>query len=241
MNALALFAKLPRAGEVKTRLVPPLSPHGAAALAEAFLRDCSAALVRAADALAAVPYVFYAPGGCGDAVRALVGDRVHLQPQSGGDLGERLTCADRALANAAHEQLCFLGADAPTLPLAYVLAAFAALAEGTDVALGPASDGGYYALALRGVGRNESAHLALFARIGWSGPQVAAQTLERIAAQGLSHVVLPEWYDVDGPAALERLRRELCGGEPALVRGDDAPATRAVLCASDRTRALTLT
>ncbi len=37
--ALALMAKLPIAGSVKTRLTPPLAPEEAAALSECFLRD----------------------------------------------------------------------------------------------------------------------------------------------------------------------------------------------------------
>ncbi|MDX1420720.1 MAG: hypothetical protein R3181_12190, partial [Rubricoccaceae bacterium] len=37
--ALVVFAKVPAAGRVKTRLVPPLSAAEAAALYQAFLRD----------------------------------------------------------------------------------------------------------------------------------------------------------------------------------------------------------
>src|SRR5213082_2232776 len=45
--ALAVMTKAPRAGQVKTRLVPPLSPQEAAELNICFLRDTAAAIAKA--------------------------------------------------------------------------------------------------------------------------------------------------------------------------------------------------
>src|SRR5438132_13599900 len=45
--ALAVVTKAPRAGQVKTRLVPPLTPEEAAQLNVCFLRDPAAAIAKA--------------------------------------------------------------------------------------------------------------------------------------------------------------------------------------------------
>jgi glycosyltransferase A (GT-A) superfamily protein (DUF2064 family) len=42
--ALAVMTKAPKAGRVKTRLVPPLKPQEAAELNKCFLRDTAAAI-----------------------------------------------------------------------------------------------------------------------------------------------------------------------------------------------------
>jgi hypothetical protein len=87
-----------------------------------------------------------------------------------------------------------------------------------DAVLGPAEDGGYYLIGMR------QQQPGLFTDIEWSSPRVAAQTLERAAAAGLTVAQLPSWYDVDTPAGLERLRKELVA-RPLVV----APCTRAFL------------
>ena len=74
------------------------------------------------------------------------------------------------------------------------------------VVLGPAEDGGYYLLGMK------QAHAGLFADIDWSTDRVAAQTRARAAALGLPVIELLPWYDVDEPATLRRLLREL--GQP---------------------------
>src|SRR5205085_729410 len=50
--ALAVMTKAPRAGQVKTRLVPPLSAEEAAQLNICFLRDTAAAIAKACGATA---------------------------------------------------------------------------------------------------------------------------------------------------------------------------------------------
>jgi glycosyltransferase A (GT-A) superfamily protein (DUF2064 family) len=113
-----------------------------------------------------------------------------------------------------------LGADIPTLPAATIRRAFAAVAAGADIALGPSADGGYYLLVARRL------HAELFHGMVWSTATVADETLARCRALGLRVQLMPEWYDVDDAAALVQLEVELAAG-PA----DLAPATRAVLAA----------
>ena len=203
---LAVFAKAPVPGQVKTRLRPALSDEQAARLAAAFLRDT---LGKAARLGPPVTVTF-------------AGDRALLEPfapplacwtdQGGGDLGARLA--------RVPAPCLLLGADSPHLPLAYIQDALAAIPT-HDVVLGPAADGGYYLLGLR------APQPALFGGIAWSTGEVLAQTLAKAAALGLSIHQTPPWYDLDTPADLRRLARDLADVSPGSE--DDCPATRAAL------------
>lgn len=237
-RAIALFAKNPVAAAVKTRLVPPLTLAEASALARAFLEDSSANLIDAAASLAAKPCVFYDPPGAHDAVRRLVPAAAFLYPQVEGDLARRLSNAYDTLAREGLTEVCFVGADSPTLPRAYVVAAFATFGAGTEAVVGPASDGGYYLIGLR------RARPQLFERIDWSTSRVFAQTCERANEHGIALATLPEWYDVDDVSGLKRLRAELFDSAPPGTRGAPAPRTKAFLAtliASDRMPRATLT
>ncbi len=59
--AIAVMAKAPRPGLVKTRLVPPLSPSAASALSASFLRDITENIALAARAAEIHGSVAYAP------------------------------------------------------------------------------------------------------------------------------------------------------------------------------------
>ena len=108
-----------------------------------------------------------------------------------------------------------IGTDAPDLPLPFISEAFLRLEEGIDAVFGPAEDGGYYLVALRGESRG------LFRGIPWSTPQVLAASRQRAREAGLLTALLPPWYDVDGYADLFR---------PGLLDpGNDAPLTRGFL------------
>jgi len=220
--ALALvFAKLPRAGAVKTRLLPVLSPEEAARLAVAMLADGVDLARRAATCFGhgSGAAVSFAPPDAAEDMRVLVPAGVALWPQSPGDLGERLRDAAVRAGSDGYAVVLCLGADAPTLPIAYLLDAVAAVRSGSvDVALGPAEDGGYCFVALR-----PEAH-AVFDRIPWSTPAVLAATLARAAALGLRTVCSPLWYDVDDAPALRRLVAHL-----ETLPEETAPQTRAML------------
>ena len=208
-----VVAKAPRAGASKTRLCPPLRPPQAARLAEAFLLDTVALARRAGCRVRVI---------CRDAAEQATLERIVADApvcvQAGAGLGAALESAfSRGLADGA-AAVAVLGADSPTLPPARVREAFAALARGADVALGPSDDGGYYLLAARAL------HPTLFRDMAWSTSTVAQVTLERCRAAGLRPYLLPRWYDVDDVASLVRLRAEL-----ARAPVDVAPRTRSEL------------
>jgi len=196
--ALAVMAKVPVAGEVKTRLCPPLAPVQAATLAECFLLDRLEQLGEVPDADALVAF---APRERQATLRALVPPGVSLIPQEGADLGARL---DRVLTDLLAEGYAgaiAVDADSPTLPTAYLRRACAVLRDAAvDVVVGPCEDGGYYLIGLRAPAP------ALFTDMPWSTARVTEETLARARPLGLRLALLPSWFDVDRGADLARLR-----------------------------------
>lgn len=195
--ALLVFAKVPAPGAVKTRLTGALSDVEAAALADAFLRD-------ALDAYAVLPadLRLYLDAPPEAAPAGLARDGVTLHEQRGDGLGERMLHAFVDAFVAGYERVVVIGADHPTLPLAFVRLAFNELLEPLRVVLGPSDDGGYYLL-----GTNEL-RPALFEGMRFSHGAVFEETLARAHAEA-AVTVLPPWYDVDTPEALRRLAADL--------------------------------
>lgn len=193
--AVIVFAKAPVAGYAKTRLVPALGADGAARLARRLLES---ALAAALDAGIGPVELCCSPDQRHPAFAGV--PRIEastLTAQGEGDLGTRMS---RALGRALREHAgaIVIGTDAPALDAAYLRAA-AALLDSHGAVLGPALDGGY---TLVGLSRPAP---ALFEGIGWSTPQVMAQTRERLARLGLRHAELPPLADIDEPADLRHL------------------------------------
>ena len=211
---VVIMAKHPAPGRTKTRLCPPLTASEAAMLYEALLTDTIGLVsgLRGIEmAIAVTP-----PEAAGE-VAALAPPGARMLAVDGADIGECLRTSFGQLLSQGFTAVVAVNSDSPTLPATYIERAFDLLRD-HDVVLGPAEDGGYYLIGLR---QNQP---GLFHGISWSTGHVAAQTLERIGALGLTVAQLPAWYDVDTPADLDRLRAELA----ALPTGA-APSTRRVL------------
>jgi len=199
--AIALFAKAPRPGHVKTRLVPPLTRDEAARIARAALEDTARHIVPAVDAR----WTLYLDGAADDSIRLLAGERgVTIAEQQGSDLGERLATAFQEMRRKGGRRLLAIGSDSPTLDPQRVRDAIEALST-WDVVLGPAEDGGYYLVGMRG------SHEAIFDGVPWSTAAVVAKTLERAAALGLTVRLLPPWYDLDDAPSLLRACEDCAG------------------------------
>jgi hypothetical protein len=213
--AVIVMIKEPRAGLVKTRLVPPLSAQEAASLAACFAQD----VVNSAKRAAADLIIAYTPAsGRATLETFLPGDLLWLE-QRGADLGERLEQAAAQAFDLGFGPLILLGADSPTLPHSLIATAIDALSAAggdDDVALGATEDGGYYLVGLR------RSTPGLFQDIAWSTPQAYAQTARNASRLGLRLLELPPWYDVDTFADLLRLRAEIFSDHEARRR---APAT----------------
>ncbi|MEO3748541.1 DUF2064 domain-containing protein [Plantactinospora sp. B5E13] len=198
MNVLLVVAKAPVAGQAKTRLCPPLTPGQAAGIAAAALLDTVAA-VRATPAT--IP-VLAATGRFADAERAseltaaLAG--WHLLPQRGGTFGDRLA---NAYADTAHafpgRPVLQIGMDTPQLNPDLLDSALDLL-TGYDAVLGPAVDGGWWALGLRDPG-----HATALREVRMSTGDTGRHTRAALRRRGLCPAPLPVLRDVDDwPAAL---------------------------------------
>lgn len=190
------FAREPVPGEVKTRLLPALSPREACQIHIDLLRHTSRVLVGA---------------GLGEVQLAVAGDTAHpvfrdcladgvatVVPQAGEDLGSRMLAALRA-GLATHRRVVLVGSDCPQLDAHYLAGALAALAR-HDVVLGPALDGGYV---LIGVRRVES---GWFDGVDWGTHAVYRQTAARLDASGARWLALAALADVDRPEDLPHWR-----------------------------------
>jgi rSAM/selenodomain-associated transferase 1 len=212
-RALIVVGKAPIPGRTKTRLVPPLSTDAAATLYRGFLLDT----LQLAQGLGWECLSLVHPRGDAPLLRGWTpGVQLLEQPRDG--LGQALRFAFERHFGDGCDTVTLIGSDNPTLPAALIHDAQTALARGHDLAIGPSLDGGYYLIGMR------QPHLGIFEQIEWSTSRVYAQTLERAAALGLRAHTISEWYDVDEPADLERLLRELDSSPPGV-----APHTRAAL------------
>lgn len=197
---LAVFARAPELGRVKTRLCPPLTADEAVALHRALVEDTL-------DHLGKVNRP--------DLSRLLLLSRPLLQAndlnvprgwtvgiQSGGDLGAKLSSFFYGAFRREARRVVVLGSDSPTLPLEVVHDAFEELSR-VDAILGPAADGGYYLLGTRLFLPD------LFHGISWGTELVLRQTKEALEKLGHSYKLLVPWYDVDRPRDMEKLREEI--------------------------------
>ncbi len=211
MRRVALFARAPLPGLVKTRLSPALPAPLAAAVYAGLLADAVRAM---AEAHAEERLVYWA-GSAGAVPRVVVSRR-----QRGEGLGERLAAAFDDLLAAPGDTALVLGSDTPALTSAHVDEACEAL-DRHDVVLGPTGDGGYWCVGLaRGAPE-------LFGDIPWSTDRALATTLARAREAGLSVALVSPLDDLDTPRDLARLVGSLAAG-----RAGCGANTRAALVAA---------
>jgi hypothetical protein len=199
--AIAIMAKQPEPGKVKTRLCPPLSPRQAADLYEAFFLDTVSLVsgIEHTDLLVA-----YDPDTARDYFSRMTPAFVKFIAQGQGDLGARISGISRDVFSHGYKKLVILASDTPLLPRDVIRSAIARLDE-IDVVLGPCDDGGYYLIGLRFYAPT------LFAGIPWSTSQVLDLTIRRAHEAGMTWELLPQGYDIDTWEDAERLSKDLKG------------------------------
>lgn len=194
-TSLCVFYKRPRAGEVKTRLIPEVGARGAARLAEAFFRDtwnCVATMHWATPVIATTEPLIS---------EDLPRPETSVWLQGDGDLGARIErILQRGLAGTRFAMA--IGADSPGIPAEFYERAHEAM-KTADAVLGPSDDGGFYLLGLR------RCPAGLLSGIPWSQSITFAATLKRLAETGMKVAVIDSWFDIDVPEDLHRLERQL--------------------------------
>ena len=192
---LIVFAKAPRPGLAKTRLIPALGAEGAARLAQRMLDHT---LAQALDAqLGPVELCMSPAPGSPEWQGIELPTTVGRSDQGEGVLGERMARAmDRALM--AGQPALLMGTDGPALTAAILQTAARQLSQ-HDAVLLPVRDGGYLLIGLR------APCPAIFQQMAWSTAGVAAETLRRLAASNRSVWVGPTLHDIDDPQDLTLL------------------------------------
>ena len=198
MNTTIIMAKVPIAGTVKTRLEPFLTPEQCAELAECLLLDT----VSKAESLQNQIIIAYTPFEKRDVLLKLLPTQKTLVEQKGKNLGDRMFHALNFAFSQNADAVVMIGTDSPTFPPEFIQQAFKNLKK-TEAVLGKTEDGGFYLIGLRTV-RKE-----IFENVEWSSPKTFRQTVRNIKNLGLKLSLLPTWFDVDLPADLERLRKDL--------------------------------
>ncbi len=186
------FAREPVVGEVKTRMIPHLSPAQARDLHSELVLWTAGTLV-AADLGPVELAVAGEPGNplFRQCLRAGV---AALSVQRGTHLGERMYLALSA-GLGRFEKVILVGSDCPGLDTGYLRSALAALDQ-ADVVLGPALDGGYVLIGGRRVSR------AMFEGITWGSSTVLSDTRQRLHSAGVVFTELPALADIDRPEDL---------------------------------------
>jgi rSAM/selenodomain-associated transferase 1 len=183
---LVIFTRYPEPGKAKTRLIPAIGAEGAAALHR---RLTEHTLTRAR--AAGLPIDLRVTGAPEAAFREWLGDDLAITQQDEGDLGDRLRAA------ASPFPVLFIGSDLPDLGAAHLREAADLIRAGRTV-IGPAEDGGYWALGLT------AAADYLFEDMPWSTAAVFALTEARLKERGIEPALLPALADCDRPEDLVR-------------------------------------
>lgn len=195
-SKIAVFAREPRIGQVKSRLAGAIGPGQALAVYRAMLARLGALLNRGKLA----EWDLWVTSNSSHKDFLSICNKTNIYLQEGENLGARMDLAiQRTLSEKQVENVILLGTDCPALTEDYLDQALLALESGADVVLGPAEDGGYV---LVGMGRPLP---AIFEGIPWGSDQVLQRTLDAIRAHELSYRLLDTLWDVDRPEDLSRL------------------------------------
>ena len=191
---VAIFARAPVPGEVKTRLIPLLGARDAAELHASLVRRALAVAVRAGVG----PVSLWCTPETGHPFFAACAAQygVALREQRGGHLGERMTRAFEHLLPGGRALL--VGSDCPSVGARDLQAAASSLAT-HDAVLQPAEDGGYV---LVGLARPIA---GIFEGVRWGEASVMRETRARLRAAAATWREMPMRWDVDRPEDYRRL------------------------------------
>jgi rSAM/selenodomain-associated transferase 1 len=212
---LAVIAKEPLPGRVKTRLCPPFSPEQASLLAAAALDDT----LRAVGSTPAARHVLVLDGRPGP----WVPEGFEVIEQRGDGFAARLACAFADCAKSCAAPVVLVGMDTPQITPSMLLVAGDQLTsrppdrgerQRPRAVIGPAEDGGYWLIGL------SRADAEVFRGVPMSVDETRAEQVIRLRRRG---------YDV----RLTRSLRDVDTVTDALAVSAAAPNTRFARVLSD--------
>lgn len=191
---VAILARAPIPGQVKTRLIPALGADGAARL-QRWLLQRTVAMALVADV---GPVSLWCAGDATheDFILCRAFGAVTLHQLPTGDPGERMLAAVAGSTTPAGTLV--IGTDCPALSSTHLRDAAKALGEDDAVVI-PAEDGGYVLIGMK------TPAPGIFAGVDWGSDRVMVQTRKRLATMGWRWNEPDPLWDVDLPPDLERL------------------------------------
>ncbi len=193
---IAVFAREPRLGQVKSRLAAQIGEAAALAVYQAMLLRLGTLL----GGSNIVEWDLWVTSNPSHENFLSICYKKNIYKQNGSDLGARMQYAlQQSLEREDTDALILIGTDCPALTKDYLRRAVGALESGSDVVLGPAEDGGYVLIGAR------KPFPTLFENISWGTDQVFLETLQRLKDGRISYQLLDTMWDVDRPEDLPRL------------------------------------
>lgn len=182
---LLLMAKAPIAHYCKTRLQPSLSAAQSAHLQTKFIEHAVATLQQTALA----PVEIWCAPDCSHPVFQSISQcsNLTLHTQEGQNLGEKMQNS----IGTPHQVTLLMGTDCPSINALHLRTLLDAVHSHYDVAIMPANDGGYVAIALR------TKLSALFDNIPWGTSKVFAKTQQAAEQLQCKLFIGPTLSDVD--------------------------------------------
>jgi len=197
-RVLVIMAKAPKAGAVKTRLAPSLSPDAVIAFYRCLLEDS----LSLAQSLNNVDVAIMCPESDVNELAQVAGNQAIVVPQKGEGLAAGLTSVFAHFAVGHKQHTIAFNSDSPHLPLSVLEGAFETLVK-NDVVVGPTHDGGYYLVGAK------ASYPTLFANDGMSTRSALEKLLSRVQELKLSVGFADPFYDIDVADDLTRLAEEL--------------------------------
>ncbi|GAA1862991.1 DUF2064 domain-containing protein [Pseudonocardia ailaonensis] len=211
-GTVIVLAKAPVPGRAKTRLCPPATPEEAAAIAAAALLDTLGAVAAVPRSRTLVAFTGLLEEAARSAEIGAALDSVERTAQRGPDLGSRIVAA-HADAAARHPGAPSLqiGMDTPQVDPTLLGEGLARL-QRVDAVLGPAADGGWWALGLA-----DPALAGPVAGVPMSRSDTGERTLRALRDAGLRVELLPELTDVDTAADARAVAATVPGSRFAMA------------------------
>lgn len=200
-----VMVKAPVAGTVKTRLCPPCTPDEAATVAEAALADTLDAVA----ACGAVRKIVALDGPLGPWLPA----GLEVIPQRGTGFARRLAHAWADTGGPGIQ----IGMDTPQVGPDELDSLLALLTQGSDrrAVLGPAADGGWWAIGLPGL--SDAGHVEVFEGVAMSTARTGEDQQERLRRLGFDVVLGGIHRDIDTAADLVEVAAEIPDSRTAAV------------------------
>lgn len=238
---LGVMAKYWQPGRVKTRLGGAIGMAAAAAVH----RELCLYLAKTLQHAAVVRSFIIDPADHREDVVALLPSTWEVEVQAAGDLGHRMRhwfaspgqsdAVPPHRATKRNESVrpdrVLIGADCPTITSAVIQQA-TGLLRTHSIVLGPARDGGYYLIGLRGGWRPD--YEGLMTEMPWSTSAVFRESCRRAAEAGLEVATLDQRDDIDTVEDMMRAIEQLSQAASSLAAKRLAQTLQHILTSGER-------